>query len=1011
MYLKESGFMMKLKFIEQQYQTDAVNSIVDIFDGCQRKESIFTVSLSQMLDIIEGKGVSYDLGYSNEKILTLSEGQMLDNVRKIQEQNGIKKATDLLNKNFTVEMETGTGKTYVYTKTILELNKRYGFTKFIIVVPSIAIKEGVHKSLKITEEHFKLQYENQVYNYFVYDSNKLNRIMQFATSSNIEIMIINIDAFRKSFDDPESENKANIIHRPSDKLSGNKPIDIIKSTCPIVIIDEPQSVDNTQKAKEAIKGLNPLCTLRYSATHKELYNLMYRLTPVDAYDQHLVKSIEVSSVQSDEQTTKAYVKLLDVSNKNGFKAKIEIYVRDKKTGSITKKSVNAKLGDDLWDLSNEVDYYRENGYIIDDMNAEEGEEDILFNNGDYLLKNECIGVVDDDAIKRAQIKETIDIHLSKELKYISKGIKVLSLFFIDKVANYRVYDGDDSRGKYAKWFEEEYRNLIDGKYRRLKDLYEQQGVCFDEEKIHTGYFSEDGKGRLIDTKGDTAKDDSTYELIMRKKEELLDLKNPIRFIFSHSALKEGWDNPNVFQVCTLIETADTFTKRQKIGRGLRIAVDQHGDRVMDYKYNTLSVIANESYKDFAETLQKELSDGGYKFGIIEPISFAGLTALISETEEKELTQEESEIIFNDLKERGYIGANNKATEKFFIDYNNRTFAILTAFLPFKDKVQKTIKDLSREYKIQDKHAKVKVNKRLDVMNLPLFKEMWDKIKHKTFYSIHLPLDEMKALAIQNVKDMPKIESEKIRRERVQLKLESGGVKVNEDTVKMGELADVSEYVETSYPDFLRRLQDSTALMRSTIIEIITKSGRLSDFYVNPEVFIKEVTLAINKAKKEKLINGIQYHKLDNEYYKAEEIFDDTELYGYKDKNIIEVNLEESKNPLDHVIYDSQIEKEFAEACEEDEEVLLYAKLPAGFKVDTPFGTYNPDWALVLQKAGEEEKLFFVSETKGTSDESELRDSERNKIICGRKHFEVVDSTVKYDVFKTLKELKENTYGD
>lgn len=996
---------MKLKFIEQQYQTDAVNSIVDIFNGCQVKESLFTIDLSQARDFrvdsgLEGKGITYELGYANKCVI--NESDMLYNVQQIQMRNRIQKVYNLDSRNFTVEMETGTGKTYVYTKTILELNKQYGFTKFIIVVPSIAIKEGVHKSLKITEEHFKLKYNNVNYNYFVYDSNKLNRIQQFATSSNIEIMIINIDAFRKSFDDPTKENKANLIHRPTDKLSGNKPIDLIAGVNPIVIIDEPQSVDNTKKSKEAIKSLNPLCVLRYSATHKELYNLMYRLTPVDAYQQKLVKSIEVSSVLSDEQTAKPYVKLLGVSNENGFKAKLEIYVKQK-DGSLVKKTVTAKPNSDLWDLSKEVDYYRGNGFIVDDMNAEKGEEDITFSNGEYLRIGEALGVVDDEAIKRAQIRETIDIHLSKETKYLKKGIKVLSLIFIDKVSNYRLYDtAGETKGKYAKWFEEEYNYLINNKYKRLKIEYPH--ICFDAEKVHEGYFSKDGKGRLKDTKGDTTDDDTTYTLIMQEKEKLLSFSEPVRFIFSHSALKEGWDNPNVFQVCTLIESNDTFTKRQKIGRGLRIAVNQDGERVMDYKFNTLSVIANESYKDFAASLQREFNESGYKFGIIETQSFAGLT-VSTYSGERELSQEDSNVIFSYLKEQGYIGTNNKVTDKFHLDVKDNKFTLPEQYAVFVNPVVLQIKDLSREVEIKNKHEKQKITLNNKVIQSELFNTMWNKIKHKTIYSVNLPIEEMKELAILYVKNMPKIVSENITRTRIGLDIDKSGVVLNENTAKYGVVAEINEYERINYPDFIRRLQDATSLLRSTIIEIIAKSGRLNDFYVNPEVFIKQVSQLITKAKKEKLVNGIQYHKLDNEYYKQEEIFDDTELFGYVGKDIVDISNPE-KNPYDFVKFDSIIEKQFAEACDEDDEVKLYCKLPDKFKIDTPFGGYIPDWMVILQREGEDHRLFFIAETKGSMDDDQLKGAEKNKIFCGRKHFEVVDDELKYEVVDSLLSLKD-----
>ena len=478
---------MKLKFTDQPYQTDAVNSICDIFEGCEVKDSLFTIDVSQNEEQMsfQGEGISYFLGHANK--LSIDDSQMLDNLQEIQSNNNIQMSKSIQGRNFTVEMETGTGKTYVYTKTILEMNKRYGFTKFIIVVPSIAIKEGVNSSFIATNEHFKEKYDNVTYNWFVYDSNHLDKIRDFAVSTNIEIMIINIDAFRKSFTDPNKETKANLIHRESEKLSGNKPIDLIASTNPIVIIDEPQSVDNTAKSKEAIASLNPLCILRYSATHRELYNLMYRLTPVDAYQENLVKHIEVASITSEEASTKPYVKLLGVSNKdNKYKCRIEIYVKDKKTGAISRKTVNAKTNDDIWELSNEVDYYQSSNYIIDNIDCFSGEESISLANGDYINLGEAIGEIDPSAIKKAQIRQTIERHLEKERHYMKKGIKVLSLFFIDEVAKYRDYDAEDEKGDYARWFEEEYAKLIKlPKYKKLSDDYADY-ISTDASVVHEG---------------------------------------------------------------------------------------------------------------------------------------------------------------------------------------------------------------------------------------------------------------------------------------------------------------------------------------------------------------------------------------------------------------------------------------------------------------------------------------------------------------------------------------------
>lgn len=997
---------LKLKFIDQQYQTDAVNAIVDIFDGCQIKDSPFTIDITgskyyNKASTLVGEGISYELGYSNN--MSLDDWELLTNVQKIQERNGILKSTSLENKNFTIEMETGTGKTYVYTKTILELNKKYGFTKFIIVVPSIAIKEGVYKSFQITEDHFKMKYDNMIYNYFVYDSSKLNRIKSFATSSHVEIMIINIDAFRKSFEDPTKENKANLIHRVSEKLDGNKPIDLIASTNPIVIIDEPQSVDNTKKAKEAIQSLNPLCILRYSATHKEVYNLMYRLTPVDAYQENLVKHIEVASVSSNEVSARPYVKLLDVNDKNGYMAKVEILCKDK-TGSIGKKTVTVKMNDDLWELSKEVDYYDNQGYVIDDIDCFENEESITFLNGINIKKGDAVGEVNEEAIKRAQIRETIDLHLSKERNYLKHGIKVLSLFFIDEVANYRYYnDAGEHKGKYAVWFEEEYQKLINGKYRSVKEQYESL-MSFDSETVHDGYFSIDGKGRIKNTRGDSNDDETTYEKIMKDKEGLLKIspENSLRFIFSHSALKEGWDNPNVFQVCTLVETKDTLTKRQKIGRGLRICVNQKGERVNDPKYNVLSVIANESYKDFASTLQRELeADAGYRFGIIEIISFSGLQTINQIGTEITLNQDDSLNIYNYLRNKEYIKKNGKVTEKFFIDVEKDQFSLLEEYSDFKDKIINQIKKLSRTIEIKDASNKIKVSLNKKVYLSDTFKDMWEKMKRKTIYSVNMDMELFKKEAINKISQMPKIEPERIERERTRLNITEGGV-VQEGSVKYGIVGNIDEFENINYPDFIRRLQDSTGMLRRTIIEIISKSGRLQDFYINPETFIKNVSNILLSVKKANLKNGLVYFKDDN-YFIQKDVFDDVELYGYRDKNVIDIS--NDKNIYDYVIFDSVIEKQFAMDAEADDDVLLYAKLPPRFKIDTPFGGYNPDWIVVLQ-SNEGDKLYFITETKGTEDALDRRENENAKIFCGRKHFEVLDSGIKYEVVKEFKKLKQ-----
>lgn len=992
---------MKLKFIEQQYQTDAVNAICDIFDGSQVKDSLFTIEVNQRNQLdIDAEGVSYFIGHSNK--LSIDDFRMLKNIQKIQEANDIQMSKDLQKRNFTIEMETGTGKTYVYTKTILEMNKRYGFTKFIIVVPSIAIKEGVNSSLDATKEHFMEKYDNVVYNYFVYDSSHLERIREFAISTNIEIMIINIDAFRKSFTDSSKETKANLIHRISDKLNGNKPIDLIAGTNPIVIIDEPQSVDGTKKSKEAIMSLKPLCILRYSATHKELYNLMYRLTPVDAYREHLVKHIEVASITSNEASTKPYVKLISVSNKNGYSCRLEIYVNTKKTGIINKKIVNARTKDDLWKISNEVDYYKDQGFIIDNIDCFPGEESITFSNGEFLNIGNVIGAIDETAMKKAQIRQTIEMHLNKEIHYIKQGIKVLSLFFIDEVAKYRDYSKDDEKGDYQRWFEEEYVKLINQpRYKVLREKYSEY-ISINPNEVHDGYFAKDGKGRIKNSSGKTNDDETAYQLIMKDKERLLSFDEPIRFIFSHSALKEGWDNPNVFQVCTLIETKDTMTKRQKIGRGLRICVNQDGERVLDSKYNTLSVIANESYKEFANSLQKELEKDNFKFGIIEPISFVGITVKQFDGRLVELSQKDSEEIFGYLAKNDYITSKGKITNKYFQEKREDKFVLPYQYESFTIKVMKRIEDLSKEIEIKDAYAKVPVKLNKEIQLSPEFTSLWNKIKQKTVYTINMDINKFKEEAIEQIHNMPFIREDKIDAQVTNVDITRQGVKDIGHQVR--ELGAVYEFDTMSYPDFIRRLQDSTGLLRKTVIDIITKSGRLKEFYINPEKWIKQVSKILLSVKKENLTNGIKYEKIDD-YYEQDFIFNDEELYGYKDKNILDIS--SNKNIYDHVIYDSDIEKDFAIDAENDDDVILYAKLPSRFKIDTPIGNYNPDWAVVLN-TNKGEKLYFVAETKGTENINDLKPSEKRKIFCGRKHFEVIDTSIKYEVVKELKTLKDRS---
>ena len=644
---------MKFQFDPNlDFQHEAINAVADLFDGQEVCRTNFTVALLKHDPQTLLPGMENDLGIGNR--LRLLDEDIHKNIQEVQLRNGLAPSGLFDSMNFTVEMETGTGKTYVYLRTIFELNRLYGFTKFIIVVPSVAIKEGVYKSLQMTETHFKGLYENVQFDYFVYDSQKLGQVRNFATGDYIQIMVINIDAFRKSFTDPDKEDKANIIHRPHDRMTGNRPIEFIQATNPIVIIDEPQSVDTTDKSREAIASLNPLCTLRYSATHVDKYHMMYKLDSVDAYQRKLVKQIEVSGIEVKDSHNKAFIRLLNVDNrKSPITAQVEIDAMQS-SGDVKRVKKTIRSGDDLLEISGGRSVY--DGYIIEDIYCEKGNEYISFTSKPEIVKlDQAIGEVNEDEYKRLQIRKTIEKHLEKEMELRPKGLKVLSLFFIDRVANYRWYDdeGNPQAGKYAKIFEEEYKREI--RKPKYHILFEGADLETSAEGVHDGYFAVDKKktttGQTVEVfkdsrgEGKTVADESAYQLIMRDKERLLSFDTKLKFIFSHSALKEGWDNPNVFQICTLNETTSVIKKRQEIGRGLRIAVNQNGERVHGFDVNRLTVMANESYEDFAKQLQKEIEDEtGIKFGVVEKHLFANIPVPTDDHQVKYLGVDASMLI-------------------------------------------------------------------------------------------------------------------------------------------------------------------------------------------------------------------------------------------------------------------------------------------------------------------------------------------------------------------------------
>ena len=959
---------MKIEFYDPfnndnlKYQKDAIEAIKDIFKGQEVTNTLFGIKAQ---DVVGTKQT--ETGIANR--LTLSSDELLKNIQEIQKRNAIEitKSIDKNNLNFSIEMETGTGKTYVFLRTIFELNKNYGFKKFIIVVPSIAIKEGINKSLDITKKHFKTLYDNTQYNYFIYDSNKLNQIKEFAKSSDIEIMIINIDAFNKNI---------NKIHQPQETTLGEKPIDLIASTNPIVIIDEPQSVDSTEKSKSAIKSLNPLFILRYSATHKEKYNLMYRLDAVDAYEKRLVKQIEVASIRLSDTSNLPYIKFISVDNKKGIKAKIEIDVLEK--GQIKRKTKIIKGNSDLFEITNRDIY---SGYLVREIYAEIDNEYIEFANGKILRLKEVIGDVDKEHMQFLQIKKTIEEHLEKEKLYLKKGIKVLSLFFIDKVANYREYeeDGNPKKGKFVEYFEKAFDELINlPKYQELKKIYSN----LEMDKIHDGYFSADKKGKLKDTKGTSQADESTYEKIMKNKEKLLSLDEPLRFIFSHSALKEGWDNPNVFQICTLNETNSVMKKRQEIGRGLRLCVNNKGERIYGFDINRLTVIANESYEDFAKNLQKEYEDLGIKFGIIEEHIFYPIL------------EEKSEEFFNFLQENKYIDKKGKVSEKLKQEIDN--LPIPEEFEDKKEEIIKTIKKaVGRKIEIKNVDERKSVRVKKEVLLSDDFINLWNRIKYKTIYKIDFDEEFLISRCIKRIDEEVIISHIKYEYEKAKIDMQRSEINAVDGVNKVEHLANIS----FELPDIVSFLQEETKLKRKDIIKILTNTNKLNHFKNNPQKFIEEVLRIIKEEMNKLIVEGVKYEKIGNSEYAVQEIFDKEEIVVYMK------NLKESgKSVTDFVICDSEIEKKFVEEFNKNENIKLFAKLPPNFKINTPVGSYNPDFAIVVEINGVE-KLYFVLESKGSVSEEDRRGKENYKIDCAKKHFEVL-SDVKYVIEKDFEGFKK-----
>ncbi len=983
---------MKIQFdAQQQFQLDAVSAVVDLFDGQPLEEPEFAViQAGQGTGLFEGQ-VQTDMGIGNR--LSVTAESCRKNVRAIQDRNEIEVSNQdaalegwLLQgssgeiarycHHFSVEMETGTGKTYVYLRTIFELSRRYGFKKFIIVVPSVAIREGVLKNIEITREHFRALYNNIEFESFVYDAKKANRLRQFASSNTIQILVINIDAFRKNFTGTEEEHKSNIIYQDRDQTNGVRPIEFIQSTTPIVIIDEPQSVDNTEKAQEAIKALNPLCTLRYSATHRNLYNLVYRLDPIRAFELRLVKQIVVDSAITSGAMNDAFVRVEKIDIRNAIKAKLRIQVQT--PNGAKEKSVTVKNEYDLYELSENRAQYKD-GFVVTEIDGTPGAEFVKFNGGLVLRLGEEQGGMREDVWK-AQIRKTVEKHLMKEVQVRSLGLKVLSLFFIDRVANYRSYDnsGQPVAGKFAQEFEETLAHLArDPRFSSLEWLK------LPIKSLHSGYFAEDKRGIFKDSSEDrtTAAEDDVYNKIMKNKEQLLSFDEPLRFIFSHSALREGWDNPNVFQICTLNETQSVMKKRQEIGRGLRVPVNQEGIRVFDESVNKLFVIANESYDDFARKLQTEYEeDCGVTFGKV-PIQALVKMPQVVDGKEQPLGKEIASEIWNSLIANGILAADGKIQPKFDPKKDGFTLNLPEQHKALESQIIDVLSNYQIERHIRDNRKEGANKLRKAVQLSPEFEALWERIRPRTTYQVEFTTDDLVHRAVQALRKMQKVEAAKVSFTTAEISVTNAGVEAHAVAAK----TETAQY-RGSLPDILAYLQNETELTRSTLVRILKESGRLSEFFINPQRFMDSVATILKFELHQLIVDGIKYERIpttDPEFEWRQELFKNEELINYL--TALQVN----HSIYEYIVYDSQVEREFAQKLDGRTDIKLFVKLPRWFEIETPIGRYNPDWAILKHN---EETLYLVRETKSTKDFLKLRTTEADKVRCGQKHFDAIGTS-------------------
>lgn len=1011
---------MKLQFKHQKFQADAAKAVVDVFAGQPY------LTPTYMMD----RGVGYQqsitdeedfTGWRNERIVPeLSDKIILEHLQKVQRANQIKPSEKLEGRyNLTIEMETGVGKTYTYIKTMYELNKHYGWSKFIVVVPSIAIREGVYKSFQVTQEHFAEEYGKKI-RFFIYNSSQLTEIDGFASDSSINVMIINSQAFNAKGKD------ARRIYMKLDEFRSRRPIDIIAKTNPILIIDEPQSVEGAQ-TKERLKEFHPLLTLRYSATHKtdSIYNMVYRLDAMEAYNKCLVKRIAVKGItESGSTATDGYIYLEGI-NLSKADPTATIQFDFKGATGIRKKTAKVGIGFNLYDNSGNLDEYK-NGFVVKFIDGRDNSVEFL--NGIKIFAGDVVGKVSEEQLRRIQIRETILSHIERERQLFHKGIKVLSLFFIDEVVKYKQYDeaGNPYNGIYAEMFEEEYNDIVGNMQREFGDEdYIQYLDSISAHDTHAGYFSIDKKGKMTDSKVSdkkekTSDDIDAYDLIMKNKELLLDRdpkRSPVRFIFSHSALREGWDNPNVFQICTLKQSSSEVRKRQEVGRGLRLCVNQDGER-MDvnvlgndvHTVNVLTVIASESYDSFAKGLQTELADAvvGRPVAVTADL-FKGKVITDIKGNEQVVDRELAQAIHFDLIVNGYIDKKGILTDKYYTDKANGEIKVAEEVADSRDAIINILDSVYDSRAMQPENARDK-NVELQVdpekLAMPEFKALWQRISPKSVYVVDFDTDELVKKSIDAI-------NQKLHVSKVFFKVETGTMEEIKSRDELLEGSAFSKSKSSTYDsskrihtnnsvkyDLVGKIVSETGLTRKAVVEILVGIEKtvFDQFAYNPEEFIIKASDLINDEKATAIVQHITYNVLNKHY--DTDIFTEPTIKGKLGTNVMKAQ----RHLYDHIVYDSTNERDFASDLDTNTNIAVYVKLPDSFYIATPVGKYNPDWAIAFYE-GAVKHIYFVAETKGSMSSMQLRLIEESKIHCAREHFKAISNgNVVYDVVDSYQTL-------